>query len=63
MSEEHRDTIILKSRNMLYFRKEVQQSQWVDGFIVYKSLVNNMVMNENISPDEWVTKSRIFYSE
>ncbi|XP_028167508.1 craniofacial development protein 2-like [Ostrinia furnacalis] len=46
---EGEDTIILKSGNLLYFREGDQQSQGGVGFIVHKSLVNNVVQIESVS--------------
>lgn len=46
---EGEDTIILKSGNLLYFREGDQQSQGGVGFIVHKSLVNNVVKIESVS--------------
>ncbi|XP_075990191.1 uncharacterized protein LOC142985833 [Anticarsia gemmatalis] len=41
------DSIILKSGNLLYFREGDQQSQGGVGFIIHKSLVNNVVKIES----------------
>lgn len=46
---EGEDTIILKSGNLLYFREGDQLSQGGVGFIVHKSLVNNVVKIESVS--------------
>ncbi|XP_075990326.1 uncharacterized protein LOC142985977 [Anticarsia gemmatalis] len=44
-----KDSIILKSGNLLYFREGDQQSQVGVGFIIHKSLVNNVVKIESVS--------------
>ncbi|CAH2246837.1 jg12407 [Pararge aegeria aegeria] len=46
---EGEDTIILKSGNLFYNREGEQQSQGGVGFIVHKSLVNNIVRVESVS--------------
>jgi endonuclease/exonuclease/phosphatase family metal-dependent hydrolase len=46
---EGEDTITLKSGNLLYFREGDQQSQGGVGFIVHKSLVDNVVKIESVS--------------
>jgi exonuclease III len=46
---EGEDSIILKSGNLLYFREGDQVSQGGVGFIVHKSLVNNVVKIESVS--------------
>ena len=46
---EGEDTIILKSGNLLYFQEGDRQSQGGVGFIVHKSLVNNVVKIESVS--------------
>ncbi|XP_052742326.1 craniofacial development protein 2-like [Bicyclus anynana] len=52
LSEVRREgegSIILESGNMLYYREGDQQSQGGVGFIVHKSLVNNVVKVESVS--------------
>ena len=46
---EGEDSIILQSGNLLYFREGDQQSQGGVGFLVHKSLVNNVVKIESVS--------------
>ncbi|KAL0860006.1 hypothetical protein ABMA27_010321 [Loxostege sticticalis] len=46
---EGEDTMILKSGNLLYFREGDQLSQGGVGFIVHKSLINNVVQIESVS--------------
>ncbi|XP_013144778.1 PREDICTED: uncharacterized protein LOC106108224 [Papilio polytes] len=46
---EGEETIILKSGNLFFFREGDQQSQGGVGFIVHKSLVNNVVKIESVS--------------
>ncbi|XP_063542661.1 uncharacterized protein LOC134751209 [Cydia strobilella] len=46
---EGEDMITLNSGNLLYFREGEQRSQGGVGFIVHKSLVNNVVKIESVS--------------
>ncbi|CAH2217597.1 jg13526 [Pararge aegeria aegeria] len=46
---EGEDSIILESGNLFYYREGDQQSQGGVGFIVHKSLVNNVVKVESVS--------------
>ncbi|CAH2226450.1 jg9739 [Pararge aegeria aegeria] len=46
---EGEDSIILESGNWFYYREGDQQSQDGVGFIVHKSLVNNIVKVESVS--------------
>nr|XP_032516092.1 uncharacterized protein LOC116769173 [Danaus plexippus plexippus] len=46
---EGQDTITLKSGNLLLYREGDQQSQGVVGFLVHKSLVNNIITIDSVS--------------
>lgn len=48
------DTVTLKSGNLLYHQEGDQQSQGGVGFLVHKSLINNIITIESVS-------SRVIY--